>query len=61
VVSEAAFKKHTEVWHRFLPVVLEGLHGEHAEPLPGKPVQPDECDAVVRAGASQLGRSHPSR
>jgi AcrR family transcriptional regulator len=32
----------TELWQRFLPVVIDGLRPEHSSPLPGDALSPDQ-------------------
>jgi AcrR family transcriptional regulator len=51
-ISDPASERTTETWRRFLPLVLDGLAADRAEPLPGRALDLDELDAVMEASAS---------
>jgi AcrR family transcriptional regulator len=48
-VSDPASERTAETWRRFLPLVLDGLAADRAEPLPGRALDLEELDAVMES------------
>jgi AcrR family transcriptional regulator len=49
-VSDLADENSPDLLHRFLPLLLEGLRGDAAAPLPGRALTVDEFDLAMERG-----------